>query len=133
MVARQESCPSVRNAFRLLESLAGSPDGMRLTHLATATGLPKSSVHRILGTLTDLDIVCREEPTGAYHLSAGWRRIVTPPRPTEFTAPVMGHNGTPVAGLTLRLRTQVHPGPPTAHLTRLVTDLAHALSRRLHP
>jgi DNA-binding IclR family transcriptional regulator len=133
----QDSCPSVRNAFRLLESLAGSPNGMRLTRLAEATALPKSSVHRILATLEDLDIVSRE-PNGPYHLTSTWRHVVTPPTPTEFSAPVLGHNGKPIAGLTLRL-----PAPPNAHpqarpahlphLTRLVTDLAQALSRTLHP
>ncbi|WP_460402403.1 helix-turn-helix domain-containing protein [Actinophytocola sediminis] len=121
----------MRNAFRLLESLAGSPDGMRLTRLADATGLPKSSVHRILGTLADLEIVCREEGSGIYHLTASWRRVVSPPRLTEFSAPVVGQDGKAVAGLTLRLRGQVSPGAPSERLTRLVSDLAHAVSRRI--
>jgi len=132
-MATPETCPSVRNAFRLLESLAGSPDGMRLSHLADVTGLPKSSTHRILGTLEDLEIVCREDGAGPYHLAAHWRRVVAPPRPTEFTAPVIAPNGTPVAGLTLRLRGQLSPGAPTDRLSRLVADLAHAVSRRLRP
>lgn len=130
-LARQESCRSVRHAFRLLESLAGSPDGMRLSRLAEATGLPKSSVHRILGTLEDLDIVCREENSGAYHLTASWAQVVSPPRMTEFSAPVVGDDGRAVAGLTLKLRGQVSPGAPAERLTRLVTDLAHAVSRRI--
>jgi DNA-binding IclR family transcriptional regulator len=123
------ACRSVRNAFRLLELLAGSPDGLRLARLVEAAGMPKSSVHRILATLEDLEVVCRE---GAdYHLAASWHRIVAPSRPSEFTAPVLTHDGHPVAALTLRLRGQVAPGVASERLSRLVTDLAHAVSRRI--
>jgi hypothetical protein len=108
------SCRSVRNAFRLLELLAGSPDGLRLARLVDAAGMPKSSAHRILGTLEELGIVCRDEATANYHLAASWRRIVSPPRLSEFSAPVLSHDGRPVAGLTLRLRGQVSPGVPAA-------------------
>jgi DNA-binding IclR family transcriptional regulator len=125
------SCRSVRNAFRLLELLAGSPDGLRLARLVDATGLPKSSVHRILSTLEELDVVCRDNVTAAFHLTASWRRIVSPPRLSEFSAPVLSHDGQPVAGLTLRLRGQVSPGAPSERLTRLVADLAHAVSRHI--
>lgn len=125
------SCRSVRNAFRLLELLSGSPDGLRLARLVDASGLPKSSVHRVLSTLQDLDIICRDEATARYHLAANWRRIVAPPRPAEFSAPVLSHDGRAVAGLTLRVRGQVSPGAPTERLSRLVDDLAHAVSRRI--
>ncbi len=125
------SCRSVRNAFRLLELLAGSPDGLRLARLVDATGLPKSSVHRVLTTLEDLDIVLRDDATANFHLTASWRRIVAPPRPSEFSAPVLSHDGHPVAGLTLRLRGPVSPGVPSDRLSRLVGDLAHAVSRRI--
>jgi hypothetical protein len=125
------SCRSVRNAFRLLEILAVSPEGLRLARLVDATGLPKSSVHRILATLEDLEIICRDDATANYHLTASWRRIVVPPRPSEFSAPVLGQDGHPVAGLTLRLRGQVAPGPASERLRRLVGDLAHAVSRRI--
>lgn len=124
------SCRSVRNAFRLLELLADSPDGMRLARLVDATGLPKSSAHRVLATLEELDIVCRDNATANYHLTASWRRVVAPPRLSEFTAPVLSHDGRPVAGLTLRLRGEVS-GPPSDRLSRLVGDLAHAASRQL--
>jgi DNA-binding IclR family transcriptional regulator len=123
------ACRSVRNAFRLLELLAGSPDGLRLARLVESAGLPKSSVYRILTTLEELDVVCRD---GAdYHLAASWRRIVVPPRPSEFSAPVLSDDGHPVAALTLRLRGQVAPGVASERLSRLVTDLAHAVSRRI--
>lgn len=125
------SCRSVRNAFRVLDLLATSPEGLRLARIVEATGLPKSSAHRILTTLEDLDIVCRDNCTANYHLVANWRRIVAPPRPAEFTAPVLNQDGRAVAGLTLRLRGQVSPGLPAERLTRLVSDLAHAVSRRI--
>jgi len=125
------SCRSVRNAFRLLELLDSSPDGLRLARLVDASGLPKSSTHRILATLEELDIVCRDDVTAKYHLTASWRRVVAPPRPTEFSAPVLSRDGQPVAGLTLRLRGQVSPGAPADRLSRLVADLAHAVSRRI--
>lgn len=125
------SCRSVRNAFRLLELLSGSPDGLRLARLVEAGELPKSSVHRILATLEDLDVVCRDDATANYHLTANWRRVVAPPRLAEFSAPVLGHDGRPVAGLTLRLRGQVPPGAAAERLSRLVADLAHAVSRRI--
>ena len=55
------TCRSVRNAFRVLDVLAGSSDGLRLARIVEATGLPKSSAHRILATLEELDIVCRDK------------------------------------------------------------------------
>jgi DNA-binding IclR family transcriptional regulator len=125
------SCRSVRHAFRLLELLAVSPDGLRLARLVDAAELPKSSVHRILTTLAELDVVCRDDATANWHLTANWRRIVAPSRPAEFSAPVLGHDGLPVAGLTLRLRGAVSPGAPSERLARLVADLAHAVSRRV--
>lgn len=128
---RPPSCRSVRNTFRLLEVLAENPDGLRLARLVDATGLPKSSAHRILGTLEELHIVRRDNATATYHLNASWRRTVVPPRLAEFSAPVPGHDGRPVGGLTLRLRGQLSPGVPPERLTRLVTDLAYAVSRRI--
>jgi DNA-binding IclR family transcriptional regulator len=127
------SCRSVRNAFRLLELLSANPDGMRLARLVDGTGLPKSSVHRILGTLQDMGIVWRDEDDGVYHLTGAWREVVSPRRRSEFSAPVLSHDGRQVAGLTLRLRGQVSPGASSDRLTRLVADLAHAVSRRIRP
>ncbi|HWM05492.1 MAG TPA: helix-turn-helix domain-containing protein [Actinophytocola sp.] len=131
ITSQDGACRSVRSAFRLLELLAGSQEGLRLARLVDASGLPKSSVYRILGTLVELDIVCRDDDTAVYHLTASWRRVVSPPRLSEFSAPVLSHDGRAVAGLTLRLRGQVSPGAPSERLTRLVADLAHAVSRRI--
>lgn len=45
---------AVARSFGLLESLARSRDGARLSDLAAETGLKKSTAHRILGTLCAL-------------------------------------------------------------------------------
>ena len=116
---------SIRNAFQLLELLAGSPDGMRLARLVDATGLPKSSVHRVLGTLEDLDIVCHDGRR--YHLNARWQRFGG----DQFTAPIVNRDGHPLAGLTLRTRGPVPSDATADRLRRLVSDLASAVSRQI--
>lgn len=62
---------AVRNAFHLLELLAGAPDGMRFARLVETSGQRRSTVRRLLKTLTELDVVCRDEDS--YHLNAHWR------------------------------------------------------------
>ncbi|TDV53904.1 helix-turn-helix domain-containing protein [Actinophytocola oryzae] len=116
---------SVRNAFSLLELLSGSPDGLVLARLVEASGLPKTTVHRLLGTLTDLDIVCQ---TGTrYHLNARWQRFGG----DQFTAPIVSRDGQTLAGLTLRTRGPVSCDQTAARLRRLVADLASAVSRQI--
>ena len=44
---------------------------------------------------------------------------------------MLNNDGRAVAGLTLRLGGQVSPGLPSERLSRLVADLAHAVSRRI--
>lgn len=125
---------SVRTAFQLLELLAGSPDGLPLTRLATIAELPKTTVHRILGTLEDLGIVCHDE---RYHLSAEWQRLVAAgpavpgPRRARFSAPILGQDGRAVAGLTLQVAGPLQSTDAAEHLHRLVADLAGAVSRRI--
>jgi DNA-binding IclR family transcriptional regulator len=52
--------------MRLLEILAESQQPRGITDLASATGLLKSNVHRILQTLVELRYVRREAETGRY-------------------------------------------------------------------
>ena len=116
---------SVRNAFSLLELLAGSPDGLVLARLVETSGLPKTTVYRLLSTLTELDIVCH---SGArYHLNASWQRFGG----DQFTAPIVSVDGHPVAGLTLQTRGPVSCDQTAARLRRLVSDLATAVSRQI--
>lgn len=122
---------SVRNAFELLELLAGSPDGLALGRLTAITGLPRTTAQRILATLEELDIVCRAD---RYHLSAEWQRLISGAPATggraHFSAPILS-NGEAVAGLTLRVRGPLHNTAGPERLHQLVTDLAAAVSRRI--
>lgn len=116
---------SVRNAFELLESLVGSPDGLTLSRLVEISGLPKTTVHRLLATLAELDIVCHDGRR--YHANAQWRRFGD----EQFTAPIVNHDGHHVAGLTLRTRGPVPSDVNADRLRRLVADLATAASRQI--
>jgi len=116
---------AVRNAFQLLELLSGAPDGMRLARLVEISGQPKTTVHRLLTTLADLNIVCHDEDH--YHLNAHWQRFGG----DQFTAPIVGADGSQLAGLTLRTRGPVACEVTANRLRRLVADLAVAVSRRI--
>ncbi len=61
--------PVVVSTFRLLDRLSGHTSAS-LHELATSTGIPKSTVFRLLATLQHLEIVKRDEPSKAYRLSA---------------------------------------------------------------
>ena len=116
---------SVRNAFQLLELLAGSPDGLALARMVQISGLPKTTVHRLLATLTELDIVCHDGRR--YHMNARWQRFGG----DQFTAPIVSSDGHPLAGLTLRTRGPVSSDVTADRLRRLVADLATAVSRQI--
>jgi DNA-binding IclR family transcriptional regulator len=116
---------SVRNAFQLLEFLAGSPDGLSLARLVQISDLPKTTVHRLLSTMVELDIVCQ---TGTrYHLNARWHRFSG----EQFSAPIVTQDGHQLAGLTLRTRGPVSSDDAAERLRRLVSDLARAVSRQI--
>lgn len=116
---------AVRNAFQLLELLSGAPDGMRLSRLVEISELPKTTVHRLLNTLAELDIVCHDEDR--YHLNSHWQRFGG----DQFTAPIVTHDGRHLAGLTLRTRGPVSCDATADRLRRLVADLAVAVARRI--
>jgi DNA-binding IclR family transcriptional regulator len=116
---------SVRNAFELLELLACSPDGLPLTRLVQISGLPKTTVHRLLATLAELDIVCHDGTR--YHMNARWQRFAG----DQFTAPIVSRDGHPLAGLTLRTRGPVSSDATAERLRQLVADLAGAVSRQM--
>jgi DNA-binding IclR family transcriptional regulator len=116
---------SVRNAFQLLELLAGSPDGLTLARLVEISDLPKTTAHRLLCTLADLSIVCHDGTR--YHMNAHWQRFTG----DQFTAPIVTRDGRPLAGLSLRTQTPVASDATADRLRRLVTDLATAVSRQI--
>lgn len=59
---------AVARSFQLLEAMAGAPDGARLSDLAAATGLQKSTAHRIIGTLCALGYA-EQIPSSRYRAS----------------------------------------------------------------
>src|SRR5262245_3563266 len=109
---------SVRNAFQLLEVLAGSPDGLPLARLVQISGLPKTTVHRLLATLTELGIVCQDGTR--YRMNAHWHRFSG----DQFSAPIVNRDGRQLAGLTLRTHGPVSSDVNAERLRRLVGDLA---------
>ncbi|WP_042470797.1 IclR family transcriptional regulator [Bacillus ndiopicus] len=60
---------SIERAFIILEHLSKYPDGMQITKLATETKLSKSTVHRLLSTLIELQYVHQNVETERYHIS----------------------------------------------------------------
>ncbi len=61
--------PVVLSAFRLLDRLSVHT-GASLHELALSTGIPKSTVFRLLATLQHLELVRRDDATKAYRLHA---------------------------------------------------------------
>ncbi|KGR75185.1 IclR family transcriptional regulator [Ureibacillus sinduriensis] len=60
---------SIERAFMILEYLSEHPNGMQITKLATETKLSKSTVHRLLSTLIELQYVRKDSETDRYYLS----------------------------------------------------------------
>jgi DNA-binding IclR family transcriptional regulator len=63
---------SVERAAAVVQVVADSgATGARLTDIAAATDLQKTTVHRLLGTLTQLGWLEQDTATGAFHLGLG--------------------------------------------------------------
>lgn len=60
---------AVTRALGLLEYLVGRPEGVALTEIVEATGLPKSATHRTLVELIDAGHVRQEQLLGKYMLT----------------------------------------------------------------
>lgn len=60
---------SIERAFSLLEYLSDYPEGVKITTLASASGLSKSTVHRLLSTLIKLNYVKQNGLTDEYQIS----------------------------------------------------------------
>lgn len=63
------SVQSLERTFDLIENLSRNPDGMLLMELSAATGLHKSTAHRLLASLVNLGYVKKEETTNKYRLT----------------------------------------------------------------
>ena len=67
---------SIAKAARLLRALARAEGGEAgVTELALASGLPKSTVHRVLFELIQEDMVARFGSRSRYRLGAGWHAL----------------------------------------------------------
>ncbi|PZN95329.1 MAG: IclR family transcriptional regulator [Hyphomicrobiales bacterium] len=60
---------AVERALKVLEALAGEPDGIDLGLLSSRLDLPVSATHRLLATLTERGFVSQDSATGAYGLT----------------------------------------------------------------
>lgn len=60
---------AVERAFKMLEALAGEPDGVDLSLLAERLDLPASATHRLLATLAERGFVAQNASSGAYGLT----------------------------------------------------------------
>jgi len=61
--------PNVEKAMRVLEYLAGHPDGRTLRELVEGLGIPKTGMYRIATTLTNLEYLYYDRQTGRYQLT----------------------------------------------------------------
>ena len=61
---------AVEQTVAMLQALAESPPGYSLTELGKATGIPTTTLHRMLGVLRGIALV-RETADGRYALAAG--------------------------------------------------------------
>jgi len=60
---------SLQRAFRLLETIAAAPRGARLSDIADAAGLNRSTTHNLLATLQELGYVAQPARGGVYTLT----------------------------------------------------------------
>ena len=65
----QGNVQSIERAFFIIESLSKSPEGLPLISISEAVGLHKSTVHRMLSSLSSLGYVERVSANGNYKLS----------------------------------------------------------------
>jgi len=61
--------PSLQKAMRVLEHLAGHPDGRTVREVVDGLGVAKTGVYRIVTTLTNLEYLVCERNTGKYRLT----------------------------------------------------------------
>jgi IclR family KDG regulon transcriptional repressor len=59
---------SIERAFKILELLSEAPDGLQITRLSEKVGLSKSTVHRLLATLINMEYVMQDRQTEKYKL-----------------------------------------------------------------
>ncbi|MCW2912698.1 MAG: IclR family transcriptional regulator [Actinomycetia bacterium] len=70
MAEKQPPVGSVDRALRIIQLLSESGQGMQLEDLAAKSGLPRSSLHRLLSALKYRGFASQPEPSGPYFLGS---------------------------------------------------------------
>ena len=70
-MAASPGARSIERAWEVLDLLSSSEDGLSLSELCRQVRLPKSTVHRILGSLESRHLVRQNPVTGTYALGFG--------------------------------------------------------------
>ncbi|WP_192860140.1 IclR family transcriptional regulator [Mycobacterium sp. MS1601] len=69
---------SVERAFNLIERVAASRDGARLSELADGAGLNRSTAHNLLASLEELGYITQDDKGAPYRLSGKLGRLLRP-------------------------------------------------------
>lgn len=77
--ATMSSIQSVKRAFEILHAIANSYSDVQLARLASATGLPKPTIVRMLSTLEEIQAVERNPLSGGYRIGPGIAQLVSKP------------------------------------------------------
>lgn len=71
MARQQEHLSSVYNAIRILQAFSDDRPELGITEISTRLGLAKSTVFRLMRTLTDTHLLVRDPETRRYRLGLG--------------------------------------------------------------
>lgn len=83
MDARENKSPPLERYIRILEMLAGFPEGLSLTEIAKMLAVPKASTHRLLASMQRSDLVASGEGA-TYVLGRRAKRLVQLSAGTAF-------------------------------------------------
>ncbi len=67
----------VDRSLRVLEALGGTPDGLALSDIAAASGLPAPTARRLLLSLVSYDYVLQDEHSRRYRLGPAFSRLAS--------------------------------------------------------
>jgi DNA-binding IclR family transcriptional regulator len=73
---RRHGVQAIARAGAILRALEGAPEGLGISELATATQLPKSTVHRLVAALAEEELVAQDSD-GRARLGRGISRLAT--------------------------------------------------------
>lgn len=104
--APRRTLSSVRNAARLLKAFSSRDPEFGVTELASRLGLGKSTVHRVLATLVDEDLIEQDAETGRYRLGLAIHDLGGASANTDLHAAVL----MPMSVLRNRTGETVHVG-----------------------